>query len=319
MGKKKQPEPAQASYEPSQTIRYGEVVAKSYKDPKTGIITNEMIETPQEKQDRLASEANLSAINKRLGSIYNPDSADYQSFQKEAQNENDRIRQRFYNDYNPLYKGTRNDIMSRLGTLQSSQTGNILAPLERERAQAEANFAKDLESRPRQIADEMAQRLMSLGGYYQGLNTDVFNKALQNYGTAFSGTQTGNQLSQFNANQINAMRQAQIQADAAKRAALYKAVGDVYSSAVSAAGTAAAAAAASDIKTKENIKLVGDINGVNVYEFEYKPEYNLPKGVHVGVIAQEVEHMPNVVTEIDGIKHVDYTELRRQLGDTLNG
>lgn len=63
----------------------------------------------------------------------------------------------------------------------------------------------------------------------------------------------------------------------------------------------------SDKKCKQNIKKLGTKNGINIYEFEYKSEYNLPKGKYIGVMAQEVEHIKGAVTEINGLKHVDYS------------
>jgi hypothetical protein len=81
---------------------------------------------------------------------------------------------------------------------------------------------------------------------------------------------------------------------------------------ISAAGTAAAGK--SDIRTKENIKLVGKMkNGLNVYSFEYKKEFKDTEyaghGSFVGVMAQEVEKIiPEAVfTGKDGYKVVDYS------------
>jgi hypothetical protein len=75
-------------------------------------------------------------------------------------------------------------------------------------------------------------------------------------------------------------------------------------------GTLGAAALMSDIRTKENIELVGNLNGLNVYEFDYKPEYKdeAGHGRFIGHMAQEVEMvMPMaVVTRADGIKMIDY-------------
>jgi hypothetical protein len=75
-------------------------------------------------------------------------------------------------------------------------------------------------------------------------------------------------------------------------------------------GTLGAAALMSDIRTKENIELVGNLNGLNVYEFDYKPEYKdeAGHGRFIGHMAQEVEAvMPMaVVTRADGIKMIDY-------------
>ena len=76
-------------------------------------------------------------------------------------------------------------------------------------------------------------------------------------------------------------------------------------------GTLGAAAIMSDIRTKENITQVYWLpNGLPVYTYEYKPEYKdeAGHGVHIGVMAQDVEQvMPEaVITRADGIKMVDY-------------
>lgn len=82
-------------------------------------------------------------------------------------------------------------------------------------------------------------------------------------------------------------------------------------------GTLGAAAlmapAASDIRMKENITQVYWLpNGLPVYTYEYKPEFKddpyAGHGVHIGVMAQEVEQvMPEaVITRADGYKMVDY-------------
>jgi hypothetical protein len=83
-------------------------------------------------------------------------------------------------------------------------------------------------------------------------------------------------------------------------------------------GTLGAAAIMSDIRMKENITQVYWLpNGLPVYTYEYKPEYKdeAGHGVHVGVMAQEVEQvMPEaVITRADGIKLVDYGVLNAKL------
>lgn len=70
----------------------------------------------------------------------------------------------------------------------------------------------------------------------------------------------------------------------------------------------------SDIRTKENIKAIGWLpNGLPVYEFEYKDEWKdkAGHGVHIGVMAQEVEKvLPHaVITLDDGYKMVNYALL----------
>ena len=67
----------------------------------------------------------------------------------------------------------------------------------------------------------------------------------------------------------------------------------------------------SDIRMKENIKQIHWLpNGLPVYEFEYKPEFKeiAGHGVHIGVMAQEVEMVKPeaVITNADGYKMVNY-------------
>ena len=66
----------------------------------------------------------------------------------------------------------------------------------------------------------------------------------------------------------------------------------------------------SDIRLKENIlpieRGLDTISNINTYSFNFKKSN---RKVY-GVIAQEIEEiLPNLVTEIDGIKRVDYTQL----------
>jgi hypothetical protein len=72
--------------------------------------------------------------------------------------------------------------------------------------------------------------------------------------------------------------------------------------------------AKSDIRTKENIKVIGKMNnGLNVYSFEYKKEFKDSEyaghGKFVGVMAQEVEKLiPEAVfVGSDGYKVVNYS------------
>ena len=64
----------------------------------------------------------------------------------------------------------------------------------------------------------------------------------------------------------------------------------------------------SDIRLKEDIKLLGEENGHNVYTFSY---INDPlKKVYKGVMAHEVEKTnPDAVVEINGFKAVDYDKI----------
>jgi hypothetical protein len=83
---------------------------------------------------------------------------------------------------------------------------------------------------------------------------------------------------------------------------------------LAAAAKAAATSAGSDINIKENIQKIGKLsNGLNLYSFEYKPEYKNHEynghGKFIGVMAQEVEKIiPEAVsTSAYGYKVVDYS------------
>jgi len=70
--------------------------------------------------------------------------------------------------------------------------------------------------------------------------------------------------------------------------------------------------ALSDIRTKENINHIGNLeNGLNVYEFDYKPEFKdlAGHGRFIGVMAQEVEKIipEAVLIHPTGYKMVNYS------------
>lgn len=82
----------------------------------------------------------------------------------------------------------------------------------------------------------------------------------------------------------------------------------------------AIAGAFSDKRMKENIVKIATVRGITLYGFDYKPEfierYGLPNGKQIGVMAQEVEHIPDVVFENeDGYKFVNYSEILKRIGE----
>ena len=81
-------------------------------------------------------------------------------------------------------------------------------------------------------------------------------------------------------------------------------------------GGPGAVALGSDIRTKENVTVVGKLpSGLTIYEYEYKPAFKDRKyfghGKFRGVMAQEVEQIiPDAVFETeDGYKVVDYSKV----------
>ena len=136
------------------------------------------------------------------------------------------------------------------------------------------------------------------GGAMQGWN-NVGNLGVQNYQT---------QVSAFNAQQ---------QANATSSAGIGSALGSLAGAGISAYGKyAAAGVMASDIRAKENIKLIGHLpNGLGIYEFEYKPEFKDHKfaghGKFHGLMAHEVEKViPEAVFIMDNsYKAIDYSKV----------
>jgi hypothetical protein len=62
----------------------------------------------------------------------------------------------------------------------------------------------------------------------------------------------------------------------------------------------------SDRRLKTNIEMIGIADGIPIYEYDFVPETGI-EGRWRGVLADEVEHLPGVVTVgKDGYKRVDY-------------
>ena len=79
------------------------------------------------------------------------------------------------------------------------------------------------------------------------------------------------------------------------------------------AGAAAAAGAFSDVRLKENIEHVDQVNGVNLYTWDWKDDAPVTSPMNYGVIAQEVAetHPEAVMTGAHGYMMVDYNKLGR--------
>jgi hypothetical protein len=126
------------------------------------------------------------------------------------------------------------------------------------------------------------------------ISTPTFGAAPQ---TGIGGTDYSGLVSSTYGNQINAYNQ-QLASNAAK----WGAAGDM-------AGALGSLAIASDRRVKKNISIVGVLdNGLPVYSFQY-----ITGGPQqIGLMAQDVEKInPSAVIEINGIKHIDYSEAVR--------
>lgn len=154
----------------------------------------------------------------------------------------------------------------------------------------------------------LAQQLRANDQSYNTANlSNAMNMLNQYYntGNTFMGTSSGaaNQGQAYNQwaypNELSAYQRQQAQQQA-NQGAMISGGGQVLN--------LLGSTLASDKNVKKNIVKIGEKNGINIYEFEYKTnKYSeLPTGKQIGVMAQEVEHIPNAVIQGDKYKLVDY-------------
>jgi hypothetical protein len=152
-------------------------------------------------------------------------------------------------------------------------------------------------------------------------NQDYYNylgNALNMYNTGLQGTSGINQMG-YNASNELANSLANVMMAQAGMA--YKGQENANQAQAGITGNVmkiggAVAGAFSDIRLKENIKKVGEQNGLNIYKFQYK---HYPHKTFEGVMAQEVEQIkPEAVHEEDGYLYVDYGMLGLEMREVEN-
>lgn len=151
------------------------------------------------------------------------------------------------------------------------------------------------------FVQEMSKYLLpaQVAGMLKNLSTPTYAPTNTIPGVDYMGAMgLTNQSQQANANAENARQNAMIQG--------------LFS--IGGATLGAPKGTFSDIRMKENIKPVGTLpNGLNIYEFDYKPEFKdiAGHGKQIGVMAQEVEKViPYAVINADnGYKMVNYSML----------
>ena len=157
----------------------------------------------------------------------------------------------------------------------------------------------------------------SAGAAQQAQQQQIINQAVQNYAVAQQYPQQ--QLAFMNAQlrglplQSSTVQQYQAAPSAISQAAGLGTAGIAGLGLYNAMG-----GTSSDIRVKENIEFVDILmDGINIYEFDYKPEFKdkAGHGRYRGVMADEVEQiMPQaVVTDSNGYKYVHYDMLGIQM------
>jgi len=153
------------------------------------------------------------------------------------------------------------------------------------------------------------------GAQQQAQQQQIINQGIQNYAVAQQYPQQ--QLAFMNAQlrglplQSSTVQQYQAAPSAISQAAGLGTAGIAGLGLYNAMNTTPSS---SDIRVKENIEFVDILmNGVNIYEFDYKPEFKDKSGYgrYRGVMADEVEQvMPQAVgRDSDGYKTVHYSML----------
>ena len=186
---------------------------------------------------------------------------------------------KFNNDMTNYYNNNVLNDLARRGLIRSSAM-----------QAANTDFANTLADKQLDLYDNYYNRLNNNLAAMQGTSNTLYNY--------MTGVNSGSQAA---ANNVNNYALSKVQTDNAAKAN-NNALNATLASSV-------AGIATSDINAKKNIKKIGEKNGFNWYEFEYKDGYG-EKGKHEGVIAQEVELIrPDAVFEVGGIKKVNYNKL----------
>ena len=214
------------------------------------------------------------------------------------------LRQNQLADLNESYRQGLNTAKGALvssGQSSSSQGLDQLQAFNKPYMQQQANInaqaplqAQQMQSNQQNLAtSQMSNAINALNNYYNTGNTFM--------GTASNASTSGNNYNQWAyPMQLNAYNTAQGNQNA------------LIGAGINAGGQITSAALpyilASDKTVKKNIIKIGEKNGINIYEFDYKTDKypELPEGKQIGVIAQEVEHIPNAVVQGDKYKLVDY-------------
>tara|TARA_Y100000593_G_scaffold92590_1_gene184750 strand:+ start:2429 stop:3496 length:1068 start_codon:yes stop_codon:yes gene_type:complete len=190
--------------------------------------------------------------------------------------------------------GVGTNLMQQAGSMATSQEGNILQTALAN--QAATNQASQFGAEAQNVANQFtagAMNDMAQFNAQQSLQNQQFNASNQMNFTTWNAAQDF-AADQFNASQANEATMA--------------------NAANTAAATNSVIGAISDINMKENIDQIGNLktNGLPVYEFNYI--FDSTKTKQIGLIAQDVEKIiPEAVTEVNGIKHVNYNEAVKEV------
>jgi hypothetical protein len=114
-----------------------------------------------------------------------------------------------------------------------------------------------------------------------------------------AGTSAAN-MQMYSEGLQEALQAAQISGNAQENAGIFSGIGSAVGGIGS--GVGMGLIAASDARLKQNVERVGEVGGMGIYRFEYKPGRGFAEGKFVGFMAHEVRktHPEAVVVRRDG-------------------
>ena len=269
----------------------------------------------------------LPNINQDFGSMSKQaQDSFYQAGQQLLQPQQDLQRRRtlqmLADQGNPLGSEAYNGELNRLDTQQGLQNNQLAAQAVQAGNQRQSDLYNQALQGNNQLFGQqstMADLLDRQRGQQFGENQGVFNAQAQNRNQLFGEKQSiadilmrkqfglaglSNQNVQTSMNALQPQTLNTTGVDAAgitQNANAQK--NAMLSGLMNTGGMLGAAAIKSDFRLKENINPVGERNGYQLYEFNYKGE----KGRYRGVMAQEVEEItPEAIVEVNGYKAVRY-------------
>ena len=217
------------------------------------------------------------------------------------------------------------EVSNQRGLYGSSAMADITGQREKTLAETGASIAGSATAMRQGLLQNKIGQDYNLYNLYAGAGNDYSNKAMQNL-QATAGL--SGQINSYNQNaygqQVNALNsQYQNRMNSWSQNEPWRnyIMPLIQSGATAAGGLAAVGAFASDRRLKKSIIPLFKIGDVQWYEFEYDSA-KWPEGVvsptpgkHVGVMADEVRHIPGVVAAemFYGFDMVNYDVLRRHL------
>lgn len=227
-----------------------------------------------------------------------------------------------------------NQYMNRLTPQFEQQTSDLATALANKGlsvgSEAYQRAMNDLQQEQNDATSQAAYQSVLAGqdAYAQDLSNQIAagnfgNTAQQSYINQLLSALQGSASQYDIQSDIYAARQGLAAAQQQAQQQAYNNRTGLFSSALGAAATGggayagAAAGAASDRRLKENIKKIAEVDGFNIYEFNYKNDTERK----VGVIAQEMqEKCPEAVIENfngSGYLGVDYSKLPLEVQDKI--